>query len=1219
MRRTKKDSAIVAEASPIEQVLPAKKPRKSAAKQLQPSAEAGRIELATAEATISTIAVEPAIEKEALLPIAEQFAKKSTNPKPKPTTKPIAAKKQPPKKKGSSAISAETLHEVPVLPPIAPPLPTESISKTVTAPSPTPKALGQEKSSVINKKNSKNKKGTKRNVEPSVSSEAETSQTDVALVIQQSIEPQVSATSPNPEDPLIPTLSDEMKKLLLQEIDLRYGGEKPKQHAQKFIKTPENLNAKPTLIESTPSTLVEDKNTSTETDQELPKLSYWQQRRLNKKLKQKQLREQEVPQIEPEPEPLPIQPTGTELSFTQQIEPETQSIQHNEIEHPLVQQPVEQEDTKQTLLQTQETTSEQEPPKLSYWQQRRLNKKLKLQQLREQQPLPEPQNQEVSEKVETEPTPVSAVEDIVPLSQENTAPIIQENDISSSTPEEPQRLSYWQQRRLQRKLKKQQQFSQEVTPLAIETEPIIEITPIPEEIIVPKSIENIATDTIITEIQEEPRKLSYWQQKRLQRKLKQQQEQELKAIDPTSDSTIIVSKTGSEVVVPLSIPEKKILPVPADKLLPQKGKKEQPTNEKKILPVPADKLLPRKDKIAETTTPVPADKLLPQKGKKEQPTNEKKILPVPADKLLPRKDKIAEPTTPVPADKLLPQKGKKEQPTNEKKILPVPADKLLPRKDKKAEPTTNEKKILPVPADKLLPQRENKVLPSVPRNELQKVDLAALKSTPKPPKPQFPKRPKAPLPALPEELSAIVHRAEEYIINQLHVHSDSTILLAVSGGIDSIVMLDIMAYIALKHNFLLHVAHCNHHLRGNESIEDEKLVRRTAANYGFHFHHTSLKVEEFATKHKMSIEQAARNLRYQFFERMAKTTQSELVATAHTADDSAETFLLNLLRGTGLTGLAGIPSRRELTKKIHIIRPLLPLQKSELYQYATIRGLHWREDASNTSLLYTRNKIRLQLLPTLKEQFTPAIVEILNRTARLLHGADEIITEKVDAMLPKLLRTIDKTTHALSIPYFDSLNDFLKGEILQKILVEKYQSQPVSMHTIDRIIALSQSSVNALCEITPSITALRDRTEIIFQRNESIEEIEYNIGKISELKTESFHLVLKEISRKEVQFSENPNIEFFDADLLPLWLTVRTWQNGDRIQPLGMSGTMTVGDFLTNEKVTLIEKKKCLVVCAGTEVIWICSRRVSDKFKVTSMTKRVIQAEFILKYPQLAK
>lgn len=175
------------------------------------------------------------------------------------------------------------------------------------------------------------------------------------------------------------------------------------------------------------------------------------------------------------------------------------------------------------------------------------------------------------------------------------------------------------------------------------------------------------------------------------------------------------------------------------------------------------------------------------------------------------------------------------------------------------------------------------------------------------------------------------------------------------------------------------------------------------------------------------------------------------------------------------------------------------------------------------------------------------------------------------------------------------------------------------MHTIDRIIGLATGAENAMCSVTPALDALRDRQEIILRKKNSIEEVNHQIPKTGKLATDTFTLSMKELTKKDVKFSDNPNIEFFDADLMPLWLNIRSWQDGDRIQPLGMAGSMTVGDFLTNEKVELLDKERTLVLCAGTEVIWICGRRASDKFKVTTTTKRIICAEYFSKVEQPPK
>lgn len=1007
------------------------------------------------------------------------------------------------------------------------------------------------------------------------------------------IKPQLVQQQKSNESPALIN-SEEVNKIRLQEIEQRYGGEQFRKKNRKPITikpviVSELKTVEPTennshiLIVGNPNPNVEDisfnQNETNELDE--PKLSYWQQRRLQKKLKQKLQTDSEYTKQD--------ELINSEKSSVVTIESNEVISSYTKAEKPLsdddIAQKVNNSSKQIEKNEKSDLTSESEPPVLSYWQQRRLNKKAKLLQIREQQnSISSIDNATtiVSEKSIQEPEPQSIGlqnnadnQFTEKLSLKIESQVVTEEEVkdiaSTSSLEESPKLSYWQQRRLQRKQKKQQLQNLEVVPSIEENDTSIKsevpiVTIIESKTSTIELNQNNAPNLAETPetVEAEPRKLSYWQQKRLQKKLKQQQELELKLA--TQDTESKPEETS------IIVPPKRILPFPPEKAILK--------NENNQLPK-------TKNHVSTEIT----SKQLPEKQEDTIVVKEKKILP-------------------VPPDKLRQPKPEKSNETAVKKKLPVPADKLLPVKTEQQLSIT-EKKILPVPAHKVLPIQEKRILPTYEKIDLTKIDSQHVKSQKKNQKPQFPKRPKPPLPTLPEELFSIVQKVEEYIINELNVHSDSTILLGVSGGVDSIAMLDIMAYISLEHNFSIHVAHCNHQLRGNESMEDEKLVRRTASQYGFHFHHTLLKVEEFAVKHKVSTEHAARTLRYQFFEKMAKTTQADLVATAHTADDSAETFLLNLLRGTGLTGLAGIPARRELTRKISIIRPMLTLTKEDLIHYATIRKLHWREDGSNSSLMYKRNKIRLKLLPTLKEQFSPAIIEILNRTARLIHGADKLITEKVEKLIPKLIRSLDKSTVALSIPYFDSVDDFLKGEILQKILIDKFQSQTVSMNTIDRIIALSQSPLGSICDITPTITSTRDRNEIVIQRKEISKEINYTIGKVSDLKTEQFEIKLKEIPRKDVQFTEDPNREFFDADLLPLWLTMRNWKHGDRIQPLGMSGSMTVGDYLTNQKISFIERSKCLVLCAGSEVVWICSLRASDKFKVTATTKRVVSAEFI--------
>ncbi|MDQ1265629.1 MAG: tRNA(Ile)-lysidine synthase, partial [Bacteroidota bacterium] len=196
-------------------------------------------------------------------------------------------------------------------------------------------------------------------------------------------------------------------------------------------------------------------------------------------------------------------------------------------------------------------------------------------------------------------------------------------------------------------------------------------------------------------------------------------------------------------------------------------------------------------------------------------------------------------------------------------------------------------------------------------------------------------------------IQKFINSVEEFLLRELYIPDGSELLIAVSGGVDSCVLLDIIANISVNHKYILNVAHYNHGLRGSDSDSDENFVGKIAAEYNIPFHHSKGKVKQYAKKNALCIEHAARVLRYIFLERTSGMLKAEYVATAHTADDLAETFFINLFRGSGLTGLAAIPSKRLMSKTVKLIRPLIKMKKKDIIEYAKLRNLKWREDYTN--------------------------------------------------------------------------------------------------------------------------------------------------------------------------------------------------------------------------------------------------------------------------------
>ncbi len=464
-----------------------------------------------------------------------------------------------------------------------------------------------------------------------------------------------------------------------------------------------------------------------------------------------------------------------------------------------------------------------------------------------------------------------------------------------------------------------------------------------------------------------------------------------------------------------------------------------------------------------------------------------------------------------------------------------------------------------------------------------------------------------------EYLSQFITRIENFINQKLFIEDGSRMIVAVSGGVDSAVLLDSLMVLTETHHYNLTVAHYNHNLRGSSSDRDEEFVKNLAKKYDLQFISSRGKVKQYSEKHSLSVEHSARILRYMFLERTARKQGTSIIATAHNLDDSAETFLLNLIRGSGLTGLSGIPPKRGIGRNVTVIRPLIEFKKTELLEYAKKRNLKWQEDETNVMLNYTRNRIRHELIPGLQKNFNPSIIDTINRSARLINGADKFISGHVKDILPDIVIDKQSDRFSVKISLLRTFDDFFQGEIIQAALDKHLQIKFLSMNSIDRILKLQESSVGAVHEIQKQVVAIKERNKIIFARKNSIHRCNMIINKNGEFDTGKYKLRLTEVSKRSIRYKRDPNVEFLDMDKIPMLMTLRNWTPGDSFNPLGLNGTMKVSDFLTNIKVSSLERQNVLVLASKNDIIWVCGRRISENYKIEKNTKRVVKAEFIEK------
>ncbi len=415
------------------------------------------------------------------------------------------------------------------------------------------------------------------------------------------------------------------------------------------------------------------------------------------------------------------------------------------------------------------------------------------------------------------------------------------------------------------------------------------------------------------------------------------------------------------------------------------------------------------------------------------------------------------------------------------------------------------------------------------------------------------------------------------------------ILVACSGGLDSIAL----SHLLFHSGFDIALAHCNFSLREEESDEDEMFVKKTAWNFRVPFYSKRFDTDAFANQEKVSIQMAARELRYQWFESLLEEEGYDFLVTGHHADDNLETFFINLSRGTGVRGLTGIPSKNK-----NALRPLLPFSRNDILEYAKSTGLYWREDSSNKDTKYLRNNIRQTLIPSFKDLGWKALKGFQN-TQKYLGQSERLIDDYMQ-LIQKLVMVETQEGVAISIPKLEDLpnTDALLYELLS----------PFGFTDFDGIHDLLEAQTGK--QITsPTHTILKNRDELLIsERKEKQSEA---IVEISEFETEvntPISLQFSEADRFEIT---NAHTIFVAADKLSYPLVLRKWQDGDMFHPFGMQGKKKLSKFFKDEKLSLVAKENCWLLCSGNQIVWVVGYRLDERFKVTKETKKIIRIDYI--------
>jgi len=431
----------------------------------------------------------------------------------------------------------------------------------------------------------------------------------------------------------------------------------------------------------------------------------------------------------------------------------------------------------------------------------------------------------------------------------------------------------------------------------------------------------------------------------------------------------------------------------------------------------------------------------------------------------------------------------------------------------------------------------------------------------------------------------VLEEFKKHITTKFQLLKHTQFLLACSGGIDSVVL----AHLCATCNLDFSIAHCNFHLRGTDSNEDESFVKELAKQLGKPFLVTHFDTKAYVTAEKTSVQIAARELRYAWFLEQLKVHNLKYIATAHHADDAIETFLINLSRGTGIDGLLGIPEKTET-----LVRPLLKFSRAQILDYAMLEKIQWREDKSNEETKYIRNKIRHQILPVLKE-LHPTFLDNFKNTQEFL-GQTAAISEQAIKEVKSKLFVAEEGIIKINIASLAALHP-LEGYIYGLF-------KPYKFTALEDIISLL-SSISGKEIYSKTHRLIKDRTFLLLQElEEEKQDASYKIIENDTVIKEPISLRIDVVTRLE---EKSESILYVAREMLKFPLIVRKWKKGDYFYPFGMQGKKKVAKFFKDEKMNTLAKEKQWLLCSGDTIVWIIGKRADNRFKVAKNTQEILK------------
>ena len=450
----------------------------------------------------------------------------------------------------------------------------------------------------------------------------------------------------------------------------------------------------------------------------------------------------------------------------------------------------------------------------------------------------------------------------------------------------------------------------------------------------------------------------------------------------------------------------------------------------------------------------------------------------------------------------------------------------------------------------------------------------------------------------------------ENVIKYNLIKPKENIVAGISGGIDSVVLFDLLVRLTDVMDYSLYVAHINHGVRGNEADRDEQFVEKLSQKYNIPFYSTKVDMNGYAREKKISSEEAGRILRYGFFRKILNDIGGGKIAVAHNKNDQAETVMLRIIRGTGIDGLMGMQFSTQ-----DIIRPILNMKRNELEEYLIAHGLDHVEDYTNVETIYQRNKIRLELFPYIEDNFNPNIVDSLYRLSKNAQIDSDALDEIAEKKYNLLVKKIDNNSIIIEGASLNKEVLAIKNRIIRKAIFclcdDIIDIEQKHIELVADLLGknMTGKSLNIAKGIVARISYGDLHLELADKQKETaLKEKELSIGKniIEELRLE---LMIEEIDQKDIKYNLI-NTKYFDYDKIEWPIILRTRRESDIFYPLGLGGKKKLKKYFIDKKIPQEQRDNIPLVCDSNNILWIIGYDISDIFKITNRTQRVLKMQY---------